>query len=185
MQPEVNTEYIKYSIKRYLRYEDLIKLLKYQKENYSRYFYATSSFTGGMHLQDADDDYCRAIRPDYGAMVIVAHESLLSRLIEKVTRRAEKFDEYLLDKDREALQDALELDYLTNLERDVYDEIQEIEYYVSKHAMNKIRIENNQYHVRNGFEDTKRNVLEMEYEEKIAAEIIQSEDELLNKIGLI
>lgn len=84
--------------------------------------------------------YNSPISPEYGAMRIISKEKMLDRRIEVCKKKIELFSEYLSSIDQQKLVEAIKLDYVTELEYQAFEEIQEIEFYLVNHANYRIGI---------------------------------------------
>lgn len=131
---------IKQSIKRYLSLSETHAALTERRANYGRDFYRRHSLVGGMVAND--EAYNSAVRPDTAVIRILSEEAILTRMIERVELRKRKFDEYLSEIDREELEAAVESEEVAPIELEAYEFITEIEYYLTSHAMERVKKRN-------------------------------------------
>lgn len=124
---------LKHTILDWLELNERMDALKFERLNYSRFFYASHSFTGGMLGRDEMQQYNSPISPEYGAMRIISKEKMLDRRIEVCKKKIELFSEYLSSIDQQKLIEAIKLDYVTELEHQAFEAIGEIEYYLEQH----------------------------------------------------
>lgn len=125
----------------YLQLPDKIECLKSKKQLISKQFYASRSMTGTMPIGDLEENnYNRAVSPEYGAIVIADSEASLQRRIDKAERKQRLFRQCMGCVDISKLKHDSRLYYVTELEQQAYEAIGEVEYYLEEHRKTKDRI---------------------------------------------
>lgn len=133
---------IKRTLERYLTLNTRLINLNELRANYSRDFYRMHSIVGGM--VGNDEAYNSALRPDTAAIKIITEEGILTKMIERLELRIKKFDEFLAEIDRKDLEAAFELKGISPIEQDAYEFTIEIEYYLTQHAIERVKRRNEQ-----------------------------------------
>lgn len=137
---ESNNIELKERIREYLQLPEKIESLKLRKQSVSREFYATRSMTGTAPIGVIEaQEYAKAIRPEFGALLIIDSEEIIQRRIDRASKKWALFNELIpfLSVQRVLVDQSLH--YVTETEYQVLEAIEEVEYYLKEHekAMRK------------------------------------------------
>jgi hypothetical protein len=97
------------------------------------YAYSMQSFTGTSQYGFSIDDYTQAMDIERFVIRLVLDQESLDRQINALKLRYKLFQELLPTLDYPTLKTLLKHDYLSDYEVMVYNEIQEINYYIDQH----------------------------------------------------
>ena len=97
------------------------------------YAYSMQSFTGTSQYGFSIDDYTQAMDIERFVIRLVLDQESLDRQINALKLRYKLFQELLPTLDYPTLKTLLKHDYLSDYELMVYNEIQEINYYIDQH----------------------------------------------------
>ena len=128
---------IKYHIRRYIALPYKIKQLEMECLRTQVYAYNKQSFTGTTHYGFSVDDYTHAINVEQFVIRLVLEQQSLNRQLEALRLRYKLFKELLPTLDYPTLKTLLKHDYLSEYEVMVFNEIQEINYYIDQHKQAK------------------------------------------------
>ena len=128
---------IKYYIRRYIALPYKIKQLETKRLKMRIYAYNMQSFTGTSQYGFSIDDYTHAINIEEFVIRLILDQESLNRQIEALKLRYKLFKELLPTLDYPTLKTLLKHDYLSDYEVMVYNEIQEINYYIDQHKQAK------------------------------------------------
>lgn len=115
---------------------DLIK----RKLAISATYYALHSLTGGMPLGRDESIYHRAETTEQIALKLWVKERALQRKIDRLKQKQRLFQQCMGSEVMARLGHDLRLFYVTELERQAYEAIGEVEYYLEEHQKTKERI---------------------------------------------
>ena len=124
---------IKYLIRRHIALPYKIKRLETERRNSQLYAYSMQSFTGTSQYGFSIDDYTQAMDIERFVIRLVLDQESLDRQINALKLRYKLFQELLPTLDYPTLKTLLKHDYLSDYEVMVYNEIQEINYYIDQH----------------------------------------------------
>lgn len=133
-------EDIKSEIAFYLTLDDQIQQLMEQKSKISRTYYATNSLTGCMPLGDTEELYHRAETTEQIALKLWSKDIALQRKIDRLKQKQRLFHQCMGGEVLARLEHDLRLFYVTELERQAYEAIGEVEYYLEEHRKTKERL---------------------------------------------
>ena len=128
---------IKYRIRRYIALPYKIKQLETECLRTQVYAYNKQSFTGTTQYGFSVDDYTHAINVEQFVIRLVLEQESLNRQLEALRLRYKLFKELLPTLDYPTLKTLLKHEYLSDYEVMVYNEIQEINYYIDQHKQTK------------------------------------------------
>ena len=128
---------IKYHIRRYIALPYKIKQLETERLKSQVYAYNKQSFTGTTHYGFSVDDYTHAINVEHFVIRLVLEQESLDRQLEALKLRYKLFKELLPTLDYPTLKTLLKHDFLSEYEVMVFNEIQEVEYYIDQHKQTK------------------------------------------------
>lgn len=128
---------IKYHIRRYVALPYKIKQLETKRLRTQLYAYNKQSFTGTTHYGFSVDDYTHAINVEQFVIRLVLEQESLDRQLEALRLRYKLFKELLPTLDYPTLKTLLRHAYLSDYEVMVFNEIQEIDYYIDQHKQAK------------------------------------------------
>jgi len=128
---------IKYHIRRYIALPYKIKQLETKRLKMQIYAYNMQSFTGTTQYGFSIDDYTHAINVEQFVIRLVLEQESLNRQLEALRLRYKLFKELLPTLDYPTLKTLLKHDYLSDYEVMVFNEIQEINYYIDQHKQAK------------------------------------------------
>lgn len=128
---------IKYHIRRHIALPYKIKRLETERRNSQLYAYSMQSFTGTSQYGFSIDDYTHAMNIEQFVIRLVLDQESLDRQINALKLRYKLFQELLPTLDYPTLKSLLKHDYLSDYEVMVYNEIQEINYYIDQHKQAK------------------------------------------------
>ena len=131
---------IKLEIKFYLTLDDKIQQLTEQKNKISRAYYASNSLTGCMPLGETDELYHRADTPEHIALTLWSNDMAIQRKIDRLKQKQRLFHQCIGCVDLLKIQRDLQLCYVTELERQAYEAIGEVTYYLEEHQKTKERL---------------------------------------------
>lgn len=124
---------IKYHIRRHISLPYKIKRLETERLKSQLYAYSTQSFTGTSQYGFSIDDYTQAMDIERFVIRLVLNQESLDRQINALKLRYKLFQELLPTLDYPTLKSLLKHDYLSEYEVMVFNEIQEINYYIDQH----------------------------------------------------
>ncbi|MBG9989004.1 hypothetical protein HZY88_08455 [Aerococcaceae bacterium DSM 111176] len=125
----------------YIQLPDKIECLKSKKQLISKQFYASCSMTGTMPIGDLEENnYNRSISPEYGAIVIADSEAIIQCRIDRASKKWALFNELMPFLDSQRLMADQQLYYVTELEQQALEAINEVEYYLTEHQKTKERL---------------------------------------------
>ena len=124
---------IKYHIRRHVALPYKIKRLETERLESQLYAYSMQSFTGTSQYGFSVDDYTHAINIEQFVIRLVLDQESLDRQINALKLRYKLFQELLPTLDYPTLKSLLKHDYLSDYELMVFNEIQEIDYYIDQH----------------------------------------------------
>ena len=124
---------IKYHIRRHVALPYKIKRLETERLESQLYAYSVQSFTGTSQYGFSIDDYTHAINIEQFVIRLILNQESLDRQINALKLRYKLFRELLPTLDYPTLKTLLKHDYLSDYEVMVYNEIQEINYYIDQH----------------------------------------------------
>ena len=124
---------IKYHIRRHVALPYKIKRLETERLESQLYAYSMQSFTGTTQYGFSVDDYTHAINVEQFVIRLVLEQESLDRQLEALRLRYKLFQELLPTLDYPTLKSLLKHEYLSDYEVMVYNEIQEINYYIDQH----------------------------------------------------
>lgn len=133
-------EDIKSEIALYITIDDQIQQLTEQKNKISRTYYATNSLTGCMPLGDAEELYHRADTPEHIALTLWSNDMAIQRKIDRLKQKQRLFHQCMGCVDLSKLEHDLRLFYVTELERQAYEAIGEVAYYLDEHRKTEERL---------------------------------------------
>lgn len=134
-------EEIKSEIAFYITIDDQIQQLTERKIKASPTFYAMTSLTGGMPINDdVEQLYHRADATEHIALMLWGKEIVLQRRIDRLKQQRSLFRQCIGCVDLSRLQRDLRLFYVTELEWQVYEAIGEVNFYLDEHRKTKERI---------------------------------------------
>ncbi|MFL2130429.1 hypothetical protein [Ruoffia sp. FAM 20858] len=134
-------EDIKSGIAFYLTLDDQIRELTKQKNKISPTFYAMNSLTGGLLISnDVEQIYHRADTPEHIALTLWSKDIALQRRIDRLKQKQRLFHQCMGCVDVSKLQRDLQLCYVTELERQAYEAIGEVAYYLDEHRKTEERV---------------------------------------------
>lgn len=137
MEHENNIE-LKEKILGYLQLPNKIEYWQLEKQLFARIFYAKHSMTGSMPLGDPTDEAgTRPVSPEYGAIVIADSEAILQRRIDRASKKWALFNDLMPFLDADRLIADQQLYYVTELEYQALEAINEVEYYLTEQAKTK------------------------------------------------
>lgn len=128
---------IKYHIRRHIALPYKIKRLETKRRNSQLYAYSMQSFTGTSQYGFSIDDYTQAMDIERFVIRLVLNQESLDRQINTLKLRYKLFQELLPTLDYPTLKSLLKHDYLSEYEVMVFNEIQEINYYIDQHKQAK------------------------------------------------
>lgn len=128
---------IKYHIRRHIALPYKIKRLETERRNSQLYAYSVQSFTGTSQYGFSIDNYTHAMNIEQFVIRLVLDQESLDRQINALKLRYKLFQESLPTLDYPTLKTLLKHDYLSEYEVMVYNEIQEINYYIDQHKRQK------------------------------------------------
>ena len=128
---------IKYHIRRYIALPYKIKQLETERLKSQVYAYNKQSFTGTTQYGFSIDDYTHAINVEQFVIRLVLEQESLNRQLEALRLRYKLFQELLPTLDYPTLKTLLKHAYLSDYEVMVFNEIQEINYYIDQHKQAK------------------------------------------------
>lgn len=128
---------IKYHIRRYIALPYKIKQLETERLKSQVYAYNKQSFTGTTQYGFSIDDYTHAINVEQFVIRLVLEQESLDRQLEALKLRYKLFKELLPTLDYPTLKTLLKHAYLSDYEVMVFNEIQEINYYIDQHKQTK------------------------------------------------
>lgn len=138
---ESNNIELKEKILGYLQLPNKIEYWQLEKQLFSRIFYAKHSMTGSMPIGDPTDEAgTRPVSPEYGAIVIADSEAIIQRKIDRASRKMALFNDLMPFLDAERLIADQQLYYVTELEYQALEAINEVEYYLTEHQKTKERL---------------------------------------------
>ncbi|MGH2117438.1 hypothetical protein [Aerococcus sp. L_32] len=124
---------IKYHIRRHVALPYKIKRLETERLKSQLYAYSMQSFTGTSQYGFSIDDYTQAMDIERFVIRLVLNQESLDRQINALKLRYKLFQELLPTLDYPTLKSLLKHDYLSEYEVMVFNEIQEINYYIDQH----------------------------------------------------
>ena len=124
---------IKYHIRRHVSLPYKIKRLEAERLESQLYAYSMQSFTGTSQYGFSIDDYTHAINVEQFVIRLVLEQESLDRQLEALRLRYKLFQELLPTLDYPTLKTLLKHAYLSDYEVMVFNEIQEIDYYIDQH----------------------------------------------------
>lgn len=124
---------IKYHIRRHIALPYKIKRLETERLKSQLYAYSVQSFTGTSQYGFSIDDYTQALNIEQFVIRLVLNQESLDRQINALKLRYKLFQELLPTLDYPTLKSLLRHEYLSDYEVMVYNEIQEINYYIDQH----------------------------------------------------
>ena len=128
---------IKYHIRRHIALPYKIKRLETERLESQLYAYSMQSFTGTSQYGFSIDDYTHAINIEQFVIRLILNQESLDRQINALKLRYKLFQELLPTLDYPTLKTLLKHDYLSDYEVMVFNEIQEINYYIDQHKQAK------------------------------------------------
>ena len=128
---------IKYHIRRHIALPYKIKRLEAERLESQLYAYNKQSFTGTSQYGFSIDDYTHAINIEQFVIRLVLERESLDRRLEALKLRYKLFQELLPTLDYPTLKTLLKHAYLSDYEVMVFNEIQEIDYYIDQHKQAK------------------------------------------------
>lgn len=128
---------IKYHIRRYIALPYKIKQLETERLKSQIYAYNMQSFTGTTQYGYSIEDYTHAINIEQFVIRLILNQESLNRQIEALRLRYKLFKELLPTLDYPTLKTLLKHEYLSEYEVMVFNEIQEINYYIDQHKLAK------------------------------------------------
>lgn len=133
MEHENNIE-LKERILSYLQLPEKIESLELKKQLVPIQFYATHSMTGTTPIGILEaQEYAKGIRPEYGAILIIDSERIIQERINRASYKRALFNDLLPFLDPQRLLADQRLDYVTALEQQALEAINEVEYYLTEH----------------------------------------------------
>ncbi len=124
----------------YLDLPKRIAKLEHQLANVSALFYASRSFTAGWMAINGGPAQ-KATGPEWGVITILTDEHSLIKRISRLTRRSKLFSDRFTREELRRLRRELLADFETSLTLEAYEHIQEVEYYLLKHAESRLGVE--------------------------------------------
>ena len=131
---------IKYHIRRHIALPYKIKRLETERLESQLYAYSMQSFTGTSQYGFSIDDYTHAINIEQFVIRLVLNQESLDRQINALKLRYKLFQELLPTLDYPTLKTLLKHEHLSDYEVMVYNEIQEINYYIEQHRVTERRL---------------------------------------------
>lgn len=131
---------LKAKVENYVTIDKQISDLIERKLATSATYYALHSLTGGMPLSRLESIYHRADTTEQIALKLWGIESALQRRIDRLKHKQRLFRQCMGCVDVSKLEHDLRLFYVTELERQAYEAIGEVEYYLEEHKKTKERI---------------------------------------------
>lgn len=131
---------IKYHIRRHIALPYKIKRLETERLKSQLYAYSVQSFTGTSQYGFSIDDYTHAINIEQFVIRLVLNQESLDRQINALKLRYKLFRELLPTLDYPTLKSLLKHEHLSDYEVMVYNEIQEINYYIEQHRVTERRL---------------------------------------------
>lgn len=128
---------IKYHIRRYIALPYKIKQLETKRLKMQIYAYNMQSFTGTTQYGYSIEDYTHAINIEQFVIRLILDQESLNRQIKALKLRYKLFKELLPTLDYPTLKTLLKHEYLSEYEVMVFNEIQEIDYYIDQHKQAK------------------------------------------------
>lgn len=107
--------------------------LETKRRNFQLYAYSMQSFTGTSQYGFSIDDYTHAMNIERFVIRLILDQESLDRQINALRLRYKLFQELLPTLDYPTLRSLLKHEYLSDYEVMVYNEIQEIDYYIDQH----------------------------------------------------
>lgn len=126
-------EEIKPAIAKYLWLHKNIRSLENKLLESRSNFYLEHSFIGVAQTGNNPNDYQHALNPEKATLLIVTHEQTLANRLEANRKRLKFFHEMVDQQDIITLYQSQYNSHISHLEREVYDCIQEIEFYLESH----------------------------------------------------
>jgi len=123
---------IKYHIRQHIALPYKIKRLETKRLNSQLYAYARHSFTGTSQYGFSIDDYTHAMDIERFVIRLILDQESLDRQINALRLRYKLFQELLPTLGYPTLRSLLKHDHLSDYEVMVYNEIQEINYYIDQ-----------------------------------------------------
>ena len=134
-------EDIKSEIAFYITIDDQIQQLTERKIKASPTFYAMTSLTGGMPINDdVEQLYHRADTTEHIALTLWAKDITLQRRIDRLKQQRKLFRQCMGCVDLSKLQHDLRLSYITEMEWQVYEAIGEVNFYLDEHSKTQQRL---------------------------------------------
>ena len=135
---ESNNIELKERIREYLQLPEKIESLKLRKQSVSREFYATRTLTGTVPIGVIEaQEYAQAIRPEFGAILIIDSEEIIQRRIDRASKKWALFNELMPFLAPARVLADQRLNYVTESEYQVLEAIEEVEYYLKEHRKAK------------------------------------------------
>ena len=131
---------IKYHIRRHVALPYKIKRLEAERLESQVYAYNKQSFTGTTQYGFSVDDYTHAINIEQFVIRLILNQESLDRQINALKLRYKLFQELLPTLDYPILKSLLKHEHLSDYEVMVYNEIQEINYYIEQHRVTERRL---------------------------------------------
>ncbi|WP_270370613.1 MULTISPECIES: hypothetical protein [Aerococcus] len=128
---------IKCHIRRYVALPYKIKQLETKRLKMQIYAYNKQSFTGTTQYGYSIGDYTHAINVEQFVIRLVLEQESLNRQLEALKLRYKLFKELLPTLDYPTLKTLLKHAYSSEYEVMVFNEIQEINYYIDQHKQTK------------------------------------------------
>ena len=133
-------EDIKSEIAFYLTLDDQIQEMTERKNKISRTYYATNSLTGCMPLSRDELLYHRAETTEQIALKLWSKDIALQRKIDRLKQKQRLFHQCMGGEVLARLERDLRLFYVTELERQAYEAIGEVEFYLEEHRKTEERL---------------------------------------------
>lgn len=131
---ESNNIELKEKILGYLQLPNKIEYWQLKKQLFARIFYAKHSMTGSIPIGDPTDEAgTRPVSPEYGAIVIADSQTIIQRRIDRASKKWALFNDLMPFLDLQRLLADQQLYHVTELEYQVLEAINEVEYYLSEH----------------------------------------------------
>lgn len=139
MECDNNLE-LKATVENYVTIDEQISDLIERKLATSATYYTSHSLTGGMPLGKDESIYHRADTPEHIALTLWSKDIALQRKIDLLKQKQRLFHQCMGCADLSKIQRDLRLFYVTELERQAYEAIGEVEYYLEEHQKTKERL---------------------------------------------
>lgn len=133
----VTDKEIKYAIRGYVALPYNIKRLEVKCQEHRIMAYNKHSFTGTSKYGFTINDYTHAINIERFVILLIMEQEALDMQLQALKLRYKLFKELLPTLDYPTLKSLLKHEYLSEYEVMVYNEIQEINYYIDQHKLAK------------------------------------------------